>query len=211
MINVFPYYTNYSGSPYGHWDYTLFEKFKYKKALTSQSFSYRGVGDYLGDTKICQESNILLLHKLVDYYKDLNNNLNRLLDGCYDRMFCKVAFGLNFFRHEKAFIEYLQIWDDMFSFALQRYMKERHSQYDETFGISYVTYFDVWFSSCLFYESKAALAFNNKINRVGYEDFWYSRDVDRIPFKASIHSELIPLEYPKESYYQELIYRSFSP
>ena len=212
MIDVFPYYTNYSGSPYAHWDYSLFEKFKDKSLLKSERFVYRGLADYLGNVRRYQESNTILLYKLVDYYKDLNKVLTRLLEGSYDRMFCKLAYGLNFFRHEKAFIEYLQIWDDMFSFALERYMKERHNQYDETYGIGYTTYFDVWFSYCLFYESLQALYLHNKVHKKSYEGIWVSRDIDVSSLTdSSIRLEWILPEYPLENYYQELIYQSFSP
>ena len=71
---------NYFGSPYAHWDYFLFEDFKPYRIDGKK----RGFLSSLNGVRYIQESNMLLLLKLVDYYKDLNVNLERLLDNYYD-------------------------------------------------------------------------------------------------------------------------------
>ena len=45
----------------------------------------------------------------------------------------------------------LELWDEAFSLALESYLKERHTKFIETYGISYVAYFDINFSNALYY------------------------------------------------------------
>lgn len=196
---------NYFGSPYAHWDYSLFEDFKPYRIDGKK----RGFLSSLNGVRYIQESNMLLLLKLVDYYKDLNVNLERLLDNYYDEMFMRYAFRAKVFGSEQRFEEFLQIWDDVFSYALEMYVNKYHSEYDETFGISYVSYFNMKFSACLLFQTTEVLKkFNNKS---GYEEgFKACRDVEVVLFSQNIKVE-IPLEYPLESFHQELLYQSFSP
>lgn len=197
---------NYPGSPYNHWDYELFKDVKPFDIKGKK----RGFLASLNNIRYVQKSNYLLLLKLIEYYKDLNVNLERVLDNYHDDMFMRFVFNAKVFGNEYRFVEFLQIWDDLFSVSLEEYLKRYHEAYDETFGVSYVMYFNMKFSKCLVYNCLTVLKqFNNK---PGYkEGFRYCRDVETVSLTASTQMVWTDLEYPLESYYQSLIYQSFSP
>lgn len=199
---------NYYGSPYNHWDYQLFKDFK-PYALNGKK---RGFLSSLNGVRYIQKSNNLLLYKLVDYYKDLNKVFERILDNYHDDMFMRYVFRAKVFGNEQRFQEFLQIWDDLFSYSLQMYINKYHSQFDESYGISYVTYFNMKFSACLLFQTIEVLKKYN--NRSGYEEgFKYCRDVEvhRLSIKACFPKVAIHFVDPLDTYYQELIYQSFSP
>lgn len=199
---------NYYGSPYNHWDYILFKDCKPYKMDGKK----RGFLSSLNGTRYFQVSNTLLLYKLVDYYKDLNNVLQRILDNYHDDMFMRYAFRAKVFGNEQRFIEFLQIWDDIFSHALQMYVTKYHNLFDESYGISYVMYFNMKFSACLFFQTIEVLKKFN--NRAGYpEGFRYCRDVETYHYSlncASKEAWTHPVHLA-DDYYQELLYQSFSP
>ena len=95
--------------------------------------------------------NDLLLIKLVQYYSDLNNILKRASSNYHDYMFMRFAFKTKMFFYEDRFENILELWDEAFSLALETYLKERHVKFIETYGISYVAYFDINFSNALYY------------------------------------------------------------
>ena len=43
------------------------------------------------------------------YLKNLNDNLNRILDNYHDDMFMRFAFRAKIFGNEERFVEFLQI------------------------------------------------------------------------------------------------------
>ena len=93
----------------------------------------------------------LLLIKLIQYYSDLNNILKRASSNYHDYMFMRFAFKTKMFFYEDRFENILELWDEAFSLALETYLKERHVKFIETYGISYVAYFDINFSNALYY------------------------------------------------------------
>ena len=93
----------------------------------------------------------LLLIKLIQYYSDLNNILKRSSSDYHDYMFMRFAFKTKMFFYEDRFDNILELWDEAFSLALEAYLKERHTNFIETYGISYVAYFDINFSNALYY------------------------------------------------------------
>ena len=95
--------------------------------------------------------NDLLLIKLIEYYSDLNNILKRSASDYHDYMFMRFAFKTKMFFYEDRFDNILELWDEAFSLALEAYLKERHTNFIETYGISYVAYFDINFSNALYY------------------------------------------------------------
>lgn len=101
---------NYYGSLYNHWDYQLFKDVKPFHIKNKK----RGFLASLGNVRYVQESNTLLLYKLIDYYKNLNDNLNRILDNYHDDMFMRFVFRAKVFGNEGRFVEFLQIWDDIY-------------------------------------------------------------------------------------------------
>ena len=199
---------NYMGSPYNHWDYSLFQNVKPFKMDGKK----RGFLSSLNGIRYVQKSNTFLFYKLVDYYKDLNVILQRVLDNYHDDMFMRYVFRAKVFGNEQRFKEFLQIWDDLFSYALQMYYTKYHHLFDESFGISYVMYFNMKFSACLFFQTIETLKKHN--NKSGYEDgFKYSRDVEKhhLSIKASFPQVAIHFEDPLDTYYQVLVYQSSSP
>lgn len=199
---------NYFGSPYSHWDYDTFKDFKPYKMDGKK----RGFLSSLNGVRYVQSTNTLLLYKLIDYYKDLNILFERILDDYHDDMFMRYVFRAKVFGNEQRFKEFLQIWDDLFSHALQMYVMKYHPKFDESYGISYVSYFNMKFSACLLFQTIEVLKkFNNK---AGYpEGFKYCRDIEMYSLSLSCIylSVEIHQPHPSETYYQELVYQSFSP
>lgn len=199
---------NYFGSPYNHWDYDLFKDYK-PYAINGKK---RGFLSSLNGVRYIQKSNNLLLYRLVDYYKDLNKVFERILDNYHDDMFMRYVFRAKVFGNEQRFKEFLQIWDDLFSYSLQMYVTKYHDKFDESYGISYVTYFNMKFSACLLFQTIEVLKkFNNK---AGYEEgFKYCRDVEvhHLSIMASFPQVKTHFVIPSDTYYQELVYQSFSP
>lgn len=186
-------------SYYYHWDFNYFKNFKPYRTKGKLGFL-----KYLGNTRYITETNDFLLLKLVDYYKDLNNILTRILQGYRDEMFLRFAFRVSFFSNEERFKIFLSIWDDLFSNALERYIKEYHTTFDRSYGISYVSYFNMRFSSLLLFENTKTLLSINVCPTM------FAKDVEKLPLSVNDLSDLPP-EYPSTSYLEELIFQSFSP
>lgn len=197
---------NYLGSPYGHWDYSLFRDLKPYKTKGMKRCFLKSIGGI----RYVQKSNTLLLYKLVDYYRDLNINLQRLLNNCYDEMFLRFIYWSKVFGNEERFTEFLLLWDDFFQEALEKYLNEHHTKFDESFRISYVSYFNMHFSKCLTYACLPVLKRYN--NKSGYpEDFRFCRDIHHEDFLITSDLVFDPPEHPKQTFLQELTYQSFSP
>lgn len=199
---------NYYGSPYNHWDYSLFKDFK-PYALNGKK---RGFLSSLNGVRYIQKSNTLLLYKLVDYYRDLNKIFERILNNYHDDMFMRYVFRAKVFGNEQRFKEFLQIWDDLFSYSLQMYVNKYHDKFEESYGLSYVMYFNMKFSACLLFQTIEVLKKYN--NRSGYPDgFKYCRDIEtyRLSIKACFPKVATHFVYPSDTYYQVLTYQSFFP
>lgn len=198
---------NYQGSFYGHWDYSLFKDFK-PYLLAGKK---RGFLEFLGNVKYIQETNDLLLIKLIAYYRDLNIILKRLLDNYADDMFLRFVFNAKVFGNEARFVEFLQIWDDIFSFALEYYVNNDHYAFDPSYGISYVTFFNIRFANVMSFQTITALRYHN--NKSGYPiDYRYSRDTAVVRFSDPIlKQEVIDLQYPSDDFLKLMVYQNSSP
>lgn len=144
----------------------------------------------------------LLLLKLVEYYSDLNKVLNRLSNNYHDYMFMRFAYKTKMFYFNDRFDHILELWEDAFSLALESYLKDRHESFVETFGISYVAYFDINFSNTLYY-ILIDLEYKRYTAQPQVELFSEISDISR-------YSIDVPLEYQVD-FVQELAYQSFSP
>ena len=144
----------------------------------------------------------LLLLKLVEYYSDLNKVLNRLSNNYHDYMFMRFAYKTKMFYFNDRFDHILELWEDAFSLALESYLKDRHESFVETFGISYVAYFDINFSNTLYYMF-IDLEYKRYTVQPHVELFSEISDI-------SHYSIDVPIEY-QVSFAQELAYQSFSP
>lgn len=147
--------------------------------------------------------NDVLLNKLVEYYSDLNELLRRLSSGYHDYMFMRFAYKTKMFYFEDRFENILSYWDDAFSIALEMYVKERHNKFIETFGISYVAYFEINFANSLYYALIDLEYKNNNSKSIIPELFSEIDDINR-------YSTGEQLEY-LEGFDQELVYHSFAP
>lgn len=147
--------------------------------------------------------NDLLLIKLVEYYSDLNNVLKRTASDYHDYMFMRFAFKTKMFYYEDRFNNILELWDDAFSLALETYMKERHSSFIETYGISYVAYFDINFSNALYYSLINIEYKYNNSKEIPVELFSEIDDINNYLIDE-------PLVYLTE-FDQELVSHSFAP
>ena len=87
---------------------------------------------------------------LVNFYSDLDTNLERLLLGYNDPMFIRFVCKAGVFRTEYHWQMLMRSWNKGFSFAISRYYNGAHQDYEST-GISYLAYFDMFFSNYLYY------------------------------------------------------------
>lgn len=87
---------------------------------------------------------------LVDFYKDLDTNLERLLKGYNDPLFIRFVCKAGVFKTEYHWQMLMRNWNRGYSFAIARYYNGAHNKYDPT-GVSYIAYFDMFFSNYLYY------------------------------------------------------------
>lgn len=214
-MNNYEFSDNYFGSKYNHWKFEDFCNF----SAANMKGKKRGFLEYLNDSKIYENFNDRLLGKLLEYYCNLDNILIRLQKGYYDPMFMRYAYYSHFFYFEDMFNITLQNWDDMFSLACEEYYNTWHYNFNETYGTSYVAYFDLYFSRTLYNQLAVFDKVINKIKNFSeskqkglaksiemYRFSWLISD--KSCFKASLYHNF---EYPSESYLEELAYQSFSP
>lgn len=184
-------------SPYNHHKFTSFTKVN----VADYAIKKRGFLASLDNGYILD--NNLLLNKLVSYYSDLNEVLRRLSSGYHDYMFMRFAYKTKMFYYSDRFHNILELWDDAFSFALESYMKDRHYKFVETYGISYVAYFDINFSNALYY-ALVDLEYKQKYNSRSNEELY--SEIDDI----SRYLTDEPIECPRD-FAQELVSHSFAP
>ena len=166
----------------------LFEDYFGKDLATKKRGFLASLSKYQIDT------NKLLVH-LVMYYSELHVNLERLLQGYYDSMFRRFIAKSKILFYKNKFENVCEIWEDVFSNALEKYLKNNHNSFSETHGISYVAYFDIFFSNALYYSF------------ISHEDLLKDRTEEVRLTKNYLYE---PCLYPLD---RDLVsaYRSFSP
>lgn len=181
---------------YNHHKFSTFESVNVADYATKKrGFLASLDSDYILD-------NDILLIKLVEYYANLNNVLRRLSSGYHDYMFMRFVYKSKMFFYEDRFEHVLELWDDAFSYALESYLKDRHNSFLETYGISYVAYFDINFANSLYY---ALIDLEYKVYSQNVSCNTYS-EIDNI----NCYSIDEQLEYQVD-FAQELVYQSFAP
>lgn len=188
-------------SKYNHHKYETFKHIKPYKVKGKK----RGFLNSINKKQVL--NNDLLLVKIVNYYSDLNEVLNRVSNDIHDFMFMRFLHYASIIRNPDYFNFMLEYWDDVFSLTLEKWIEEHHYQYIETYKISYVAYFDMKFSAIMRH-----VFFETLINRYIERKF--------IPFSQLNNQELlltpnhylidVPVEYPV-CLAQELVSQSFVP
>lgn len=135
---------NYYGSKYNHWDISQFKDFNIVKTTPGTARFL----DSIDNKKIIDKD--ILVTKLLDYYRDLDKVLNRLLNDSQELMFRRFAYKTVMFKHENMFRVVTNLWEEMYSDASYNYLLQVHPLYEESYGISYVAYFDTHFSQVLY-------------------------------------------------------------
>lgn len=87
---------------------------------------------------------------LVNYYKDLDTNLQRLKDKKNDPMFIRFICKIGSFNTPQHWQLLIRNWNIGYSFAISRYYNNAHKAYSFD-AISYIAYFDMFFSNYLYY------------------------------------------------------------
>lgn len=103
--------------------------------------------EYYRQDKVGVEQAYVLL---ISLYTDLDKNLTRLLEGYNDPLFIRFVCKSGVFRTEYHWQMLMRNWNRGFSLAIARYYNGAHKNYVPT-GISYVAYFDMFFSNYLYY------------------------------------------------------------
>lgn len=93
----------------------------------------------------------LAYYHLISLYEDLDKNLERLAQGYRDSMFTRFALSSGIFTTEQHWQMLLRNWYMGFTYATRRYFNACHHKYDFNSTMSYVAYFDMYFSKYLFY------------------------------------------------------------
>lgn len=141
------YHNNYDASKYGS---QLFTDFKdLSKFPTTNSSMKLFLSKY--DLKECVNTDLIFI-KLVQYYNDLNEILGRYKKGIRDPFITYMNKRIFLFSFENRFNILLSLWDDLFSLSIERFLKEKHHLFDESYGFHYKNYFDQHIQS-IFYET----------------------------------------------------------
>ena len=140
------YHNNYDASPYGSQKLSTY-KFINKLPDPNVSRTY-----FIRKYKLedCFDTSLILL-KIQNYYQDFNEVLKRFKNGIRDPLIALLNRRIYFFSYENRFNTLLNLWDDIFSIAFERYYYEVHPLYDESFGIHYKDYYDNFILK-IFYE-----------------------------------------------------------
>ena len=91
-----------------------------------------------------------IFHYLIDFYHDLDTNLERLLNDINDPLFIRFMCMFGALRNEYHWEALLRSWNSGYNTGARRYYFNDHSRFDVT-GVSYLAYFDTHFSKTLFY------------------------------------------------------------
>lgn len=132
----------YLGSKYNHWDINQFKDVNLMSSGQAIFFKSFGNKRTVDTDK--------LFNSLIDYYKDLDLIFYRLLNNINDLMFKRFAFKTVMFKYNLIFRAITNNWDEIFTDAALYYFQNLHTEYDESFGVSYVAYFDTHFSQVLY-------------------------------------------------------------
>lgn len=92
----------------------------------------------------------LAFNHLISIYQDLDKNFDRLKANYNDPMFNRFVCKLGCFTSEKMWEVLMRNWYKGFTFALTRYYNKAHQNFSFD-SISYVAYFDMFFSNYLYY------------------------------------------------------------
>ncbi len=105
---------------------------------------------------------------MFEYYRDLDTNLKRLLDNYNDPMFIRFICKIGALKSQKNWELLLRNWNLGYSDAIRRYYNAAHQNYQAD-ALSYLSYFDMFFSNYLYYaigRSDQFLAERHGINSV---------------------------------------------
>lgn len=138
------YSNNYMGSKYNYLDFHKYKNINPLKIHGTKGLLYSAFNN---EREYDKDK---ILNVLFNYYKCLDVNLNRLKNNASDQMFRRFAYLSIMFKYENLFMAVCNNWEEMYNDAFFSYMTKTHLEYDESFGISYVAYFDTHFSQVLY-------------------------------------------------------------
>lgn len=140
------YHNNYDASKYGSQLFSDYEESsKYPTIYLSRKVF---LSKY--NLKDCVDTDLIFIY-LVQYYNDLNEILGRFKNGIRDPFITYMNKRIFLFSFENRFNILLNLWDDIFSLSIERFYKEKHKLFDESYGHHYKDYFDQHIQK-IFYE-----------------------------------------------------------
>lgn len=145
----------------------------------------------------------LTLTKLVLHYSKLSNILDTLTT--YDNtMFYSFAYLSHCLFYVEQFNRVLEMWDDLFSVSLEEYYTDCHPYFSETFGKTYVHYFNMKFPTYLY--KNRTVVYYNTVRKYHFDYLTYINDL-----VISDHYLLEEMHKYQIDFDQELEFQSFSP
>lgn len=146
-LEVFNKTSNYSNNYYGSkYNYLKFEDFK-DINLVDHSNSHSVFFKYLNNKRTVDTEYLAI--KLYKYYQNLSRNLYRVQSGSSDLMFRRFAYNSVMLKYENMFRVVTNFWEEAYNDAFLEYFQKTHHTFDESFGISYIAFFETHFAKIL--------------------------------------------------------------
>ena len=197
------YHNNYEASKYGSQLFSDYEDIvPYPTVYLSRKVF---LSKY--NLKDCVDTDLILI-KLVEYYNDLNEILGRFKNGIRDPFITYMNKRIFLFSFENRFNILLNLWDDIFSVSLERFVLEKHKLFDESYGHHYKDYFDQHIQK-IFYEVYLEVQKNSRhTQQIEFKSrskvYLNSSITDYELFNLGLQAEQpeYPLDYLEELSYQ---------
>ena len=197
------YHNNYDASKYGSQLFSDYEvSSKYPTVYLSRKVF---LSKY--NLKDCVDTDLIFIY-LVQYYNDLNEILGRFKNGIRDPFITYMNKRIFLFSFENRFNILLNLWDDIFSVSLERFVLEKHKLFDESYGHHYKDYFDQHIQK-IFYEVYLEVQKNSRhTQQIEFKSrskvYLNSSITDYELFNLGLQAEQpeYPLDYLEELSYQ---------
>lgn len=163
---------NYFGSKYNYLQIEDFKDINVVKHSRTLSIFF----DSLNNARSSDTS--YLANKLFNYYKDLSTNLYRIKNGATDLMFRRFVYKSVMLKYENMFRVVTNFWEEAYNDAFVEYFQKLHNTFDESFGISYVAFFETHFSNIL-YLAICNIDYNFNNYTAKYEGLYLHQNINR--------------------------------
>lgn len=206
------YYTNPTGFIDKDYYFSLYGAYfssgMYSALKLKKNYSNKRWIKYLNTIRYCETNYEFTLASLVKYYSDIKSNFYYYSLGNYDPLINNLYKKLAFLSVEYRFDTLMFLWEECFSYALERFINIKHKTYSESLMLTYEEFFFEEMSKIISSHFFTLTLYSN--------DFIEKTRTPILSFDSEIEEEdqpTVPLKtrYQEENYYSTLVVRSFSP